>query len=373
MKKRWLFTSVLWTLAMVATLASGATWSAEQKVYKFDIQTAVPSSSLYFQLTQKLAAQLEKMSSGRLKAEVLPDGAVVKAFDILDAVSSGTVKGGMVWPHYWSGKNSAYVLFSNPPASTGLDQRSFMAWYYQGGGQELYTHLEQDIQHYNVVPFLIQPMGPDPLGWFKQPIKTMDDFRKLKYRAPPGIAGQTYKEMGVSAVAMPGGDIVPSAQRGVIDAAEWIGPADDRNLGLQKIWKYYYLQGLHQQTDVAELIFNKQFWESLPPDLQEMIRVAVMAQVAETLNANVYQNALAVRQFEEKDGVKVLDAPQSYYAEFIAAQKKVTAEYAKKNPFFKKVLESQEQFAQTVYPYWSKILVLYTSLVNTAHEEQMKK
>ena len=137
MKKQRLFTSLLWSLATIATLASGATWSAEQKVYKFDIQTAVPSSSLYFQLTQKLATQLDKMSRGRLKAEVLPDGAVVKAFDILDAVSSGTVKGGMVWPHYWSGKNSAYVLFSNPPASTGLDQRSFMAWYYQGGGQEI--------------------------------------------------------------------------------------------------------------------------------------------------------------------------------------------------------------------------------------------
>jgi len=98
-----------------------------------------------------------------------------------------------------------------------------------------------------------------------------------------------------------------------------------------------------------------------------------MAQVAETLNANVYQNAVAVKQFEEKDGVKVLDTPQSYYAEFITAQKKVTAEYAKQNPFFKKVLESQEQFAQVVYPYWSKVLVLYSSLVKTAHEEQMKK
>ena len=104
---------------------------------------------------------------------------------------------------------------------------------------------------------MVQPMGPDPLGWFKRPIKDVADFKTMKYRSPPGITGEIFKEMGVAAVAMPGGEIVPAAQRGTIDAAEWIGPADDRNLGLHTVWKNYYLQGLHQSTDIGEVLFNK--------------------------------------------------------------------------------------------------------------------
>lgn len=352
--------SLLW-------LCVPASYAANQKVYQFSIQTAVPSSSLYYQLMQRFAKQIETMSNGRLKAEVLSAGAVVGPFQILDAVSNDVVKAGYAWGNYWSGKNSAFVLFSNVPASTGLDQRSLMAWYYQGGGEKLYNHLLHDIMHLNVTAFLMQPMGPDPLGWFKKPIKNMQDFTKFKYRAPPGIPGETYKEMGVAAVAMPGGDIVPAAQRGVINAAEWIGPADDRNLGLQKIWKYYYLEGLHQQTDVGQIIFNQGFWKSLPPDLKEIIRVSIMANVAETFNADIYNNSVALHQFEDKDHVHVLDTPADYYPKFIAAEKKITQQYASKNPFFKQVLDSQLAFAKMVYPYRKRILELYYNMVKTAH------
>src|SRR3546814_261904 len=226
-----------------------ASYAANKDVHEFSIQTAVPSASLYFKLLQKFSKQIGIMSDGRLKAEVLAAGAVVGPFQILDAVSNGVVKAGYVWPNYFSGKNSAYVLFSNAPASTGLDQRSLVAWYYDGGGKELYQEL-MDKMGFNVKAFMVQPMGPDPLGWFKKPIKSMDDFKNFKYRSPPGIPGETYKGMGVAAVALPGGEIVPSAQRGVIEAAEWIGPADDRKLGLQTIRQYYYLQGLDTQTDV---------------------------------------------------------------------------------------------------------------------------
>jgi TRAP-type mannitol/chloroaromatic compound transport system substrate-binding protein len=346
--------------------SSPATYAADQKTYQFSIQTAVPSSSLYYQLLERFAKQIDTMSQGRLKADVLVAGAVVGPFQILDAVSNNVVKAGYVWANYWSGKNSAFVLFSNAPASTGLDQRSLMAWYYQGGGEKLYAELLNDIMHLNVQIFPIQAMGPDPLGWFKRPIKNMDDFKSIKYRSPPGIPGETYKDMGVSAVGLPGGEIVPSAQKGVIDGAEWIGPADDRNLGLQKIWKYYYLQGLHQQTDVGQLIFNKDFWNSLPPDLKEIIRVAVMANVAETFNANIYDNAKALHQFEDKEGVHVLDTPLDYYPKFIASERKITQQYAAKNPFFKKVLDSQIEFAKMVNPYRVRILELYYNMIKAA-------
>src|SRR5690625_1283908 len=346
--------------------APPAAHAADDRVYKFSIQTAVPNASLYFKLLEQFAQQIDTMSNGRLKAEVLAAGAVVGPFEILDAVSNDVVTAGYVWPNYFSGKNSAFVLFSNAPASTGLDQASMVAWYYRGGGEELYRELLEDIMGFNVKAFMVQPMGPDPLGWFKEPIESMEDFKGFKYRSPPGIPGETYQAMGVSAVGVPGGEIVPSAQRGVIDAAEWIGPADDRNLGLQKIWKYYYLQGLHQQTDVGQIFINGDFWEDLPEDLQEIITVAARANIAETLNANIYDNSVALHEFIDKENVQVLDTPEEYYAEFIREEKKITEKYAEENPYFKKVLNSQIEFAKMVYPYRSRMLTLHDFMLKEA-------
>src|SRR5699024_2628340 len=155
---------------------------------------------------------------------------------------------------------------------------------------------------YIFVSVVVSPIVHCPWDWFKVHIKNMSEYKKVKYRSPPGNAGQTYKEMGVSAVSLPGAEVVPAAQRGVIDAAEWIGPADDRNLGLQKIWKYYYLQGLHQESDMGELDINKTFFDSLPSHLQEMIRVAAKATISRTLTSNIYDNAKAVHEFEDQDG-----------------------------------------------------------------------
>jgi TRAP-type mannitol/chloroaromatic compound transport system substrate-binding protein len=359
-----------WISALAGVCLATASGIVHAQQYKMRIQTAVPSSSIYFDLLKKFGDRIEKMSGGRLKTEVLPDGAVVPAFEILDAVDKGIVEAGYAWTHYWSGKHPAAGIFSNPMAGAGvgLDQLSHVAWLFEGGGYDLYKKFYAEVLKVNVEPFLVQPMGPDPLGWFKNPIKNLEDFKKLKYRSPPGIAGEIFREMGVSAVAMPGGEIVPAAQRGVIDAAEWIGPADDMNLGLHTVWKNYYLQGLHQSTDVGEVLINKKFWDKLPKDIQEIIRGAAMASMTETYTYNVYKNALAVKLLREKHGVAIHDTPKDIYAAFMKATNTVLNRYAAKDPFFKQVLDSQRQFAQVVVPYWTKILDLYTGLGNTALE-----
>ena len=354
--------------ALAGVVFAGAAFGQQQQAYHMRIQTAVPAASVYFELLKHFGERIDKMSGGRLKTDVLPDGAVVSAFEILDAVDKGVVEAGYAWTHYWSGKNPAAGLFSNPMAGAGvgLDQLSHMAWLTQGGGNELYQKLFSDVLKVNVQAFMIQPMGPDPLGWFKRPIKDTNDFKKLKYRAPPGITGEIFKEMGVSAVALPGGEIVPAAQRGTIDAAEWIGPADDLNLGLQTVWKYYYLQGLHQSTDVGDLYINKGFWNKLPPDIQEIIRTAAMASIAETYTYNVYRNAQAVVKLREQYKVQVLHTSKDFFPAFIKANNVVLDRYAAKDPYFKQVLESQRTFARTVVPYWTKILDLYSQLGNAA-------
>ena len=369
MKNPWLSRLLAGVAGLV--LAGSALAQAPQQ-FKMRIQTAVPSASIYYELMKKFGDRIDKMSAGRLKVEVLPDGAVVGAFEILDAVDKGVVEGGYAWTHYWSGKHPAAGLFSNPMAGAGvgLDQISHVAWLFEGGGNELLQKLYTDVLKVNVVAFMVQPMGPDPLGWFKTPIKSTADFKKMKYRAPPGITGEIFKEMGVSAVALPGGEIVPAAQRGVIDAAEWIGPADDLNLGLQTIWKHYYLQGLHQSTDIAEVIINKAFWAKLPPDLQEIVRTAAMASMTETYTYNVYRNAKAIVRLKTEFKVEIHDTPKDFFPEFVRATNVVLDRYSAKDAFFKQVLDSQRNFAKDVVPYWTKILDLYSNLGNAALQKK---
>jgi len=296
--------------------------------------------------------------------EMLPDGAVVNAFEMLDAVDKGVVDGGYSWTHYWSGKNTAAGLFSNPAAGagTGMDQLSHIAWLMQGGGNALYKKFYADVLKLNVEPFMIQPMGPDPLGWFKTPISSLEDMKKLKYRSPPGLVGEIFKEMGVNAVAMPGGEIVPAAQRGVIDAAEWIGPADDMALGFHTVFKHYYLQGLHQSTDVGELLINKAIWTKLPADLKAVVETSAMATMMETYSYNVQRNAVALDRIKNEFKVTVHDTPKDIFPAFIKATNLVYDREAGKNPFFKEVLESQRTFAKLIVPYWNKITGLYYNL-----------
>ena len=332
------------------------------------MQTAVPSASIYFELLKRYADRIDKMSAGRVKIEVLPDGAIVGAFEILDAVDKGVIEAGYAWTHYWSGKHPAAGLFSNPMAGAGagLDQLSHMAWLIEGGGNDLYRKFYSQILKVNVEPFMVQPMGPDPLGWFKRPIENVADFRKMKYRAPPGITGEIFKEMGVGAVALPGGEIVPAAQRGVIDAAEWIGPADDLNLGLQTVWKNYYLQGLHQSTDFGEVIINKAVYDKLPADVKEIFKTAALASMAETYSFNVARNAAAIIKLRNEFKVTIHDTPKDFFPEFVRATNVVLERYAAKDAFFKEVLDSQRNFGKTVVPYWTKILDLYSELGNAA-------
>lgn len=350
--------------AGAAVLAAATMPSHAQQVTRLKIQTAVPTASIYFDLMKRFGDRVDKMSGGRLKLEILPDGAVVNAFEILDAVDKGVVDGGYAWTHYWSGKNSAAALFSNPAAGagTGMDQLSHMAWLYQGGGNALYEKLFDAGLKVNVKAFMLQPMGPDPFGWFKVPIKSIDDMKKMKYRSPPGLTGEIFKEMGINAVAMPGAEIVPAAQRGVIDAAEWIGPADDMILGFHNVFKHYYLQGLHQSSDIGELLINKTTWNKLPVDLKAVVEGAVMASIAETYTFNVQRNAAALDKLEKEHKVTVHDTPKEFFAAFLKATNVVYDREAARNPLFKEVLDSQRAFAKTVVPYWTRINGLYYNL-----------
>jgi TRAP-type mannitol/chloroaromatic compound transport system substrate-binding protein len=340
--------------------------ASAQQSFKMRLQTAVPAAADEYKMLQKFSQRVDAMTGGRLKIEVLPDGAVVGAFEILDAVDKGLVESGFAWTHYWSGKHPAAMLFGSPSGGSGLgmDQLAWVSWFLEGGGKELYRELFDEHLKVNVVGFVVQPVGPEALGWFKQPIRNMADLQKRRFRTPPGIPGAIYKEMGVTAVALPGAEIIPSAERGVLDAAEWCCPVTDLAYGFQRAFKYYYLQGLHQNTVNADIYINKNFWNKLPKDVQAIFEGACLASLMESVAYRIRANALALIELKTKHGVQVMETPPDYFPAFMAAAKKVMEENAAKNAFFKKVLDSQAAFAKDVVPYWVSIQKLNTSVAD---------
>ena len=199
---------------------------------------------------------------------------MVPAFEVLDATHKKVLDGAHAWAGYWTGKNKAAVLFTGGPGGTfGMDYTDYMGWMFYGGGLELYQEFYQKELKLNVVVFPILPSGPQAFGWFKKPIQTVEDMKGMKCRQT-GMAGEVWQALGFTVVNMPGGEIIPSAQRGVIDCAEWVGGVEDLRLGFQNVWKYHYSPGLHENTTVGELLINGDVWKSLKPQEQEWIKSA---------------------------------------------------------------------------------------------------
>lgn len=357
------------TTAVLATVMFGlallpAAWpgAAQAEALRIRIQTSVPSAATQFEALQQFAERLNKMSGGRLRVEALPIGAVVGLTEILEAVDKGVIEAGYAWTHVWSGKHPAAGLWPLSGAVAGMDQTVQLSWMLSGEGSNLLQELYRDQLKTKVVAFSMMGIGPEALGWFKEPIKNMAEFRKLRFRVPPGLPGEIYQELGIAAVSLPGPDILPAAQRGVIDAGEWGYPADDLPFGFHRVWKYYYLQGLHQVTTTGDFIINGDVWSKLSPDLQAMIETAVVATNLEHYALLLHRNGTLLKELVEKHGVTLQDTPKDYFDEFPKATRRVVDKFAKQDPFFKKVLDSQRQFAQAVLPFWVNALRTHLSV-----------
>ena len=318
------------------------------------IQSATTAKSDEGVMLREFADDVTALTNGELQFEILPAGAVVGVSEIIDAVDSGLVEGGFAWAHYWSGKHPAAMLFGSPVAGSGLgiDNIAFMSWFQYGGGRELYDRL-WDEMGVNVKGFMVQPVGPEALGWFKEPINSMDDFRKYRFRTPPGIPGQTYKDIGIASVSMGGGDILPALERGTIDAAEWCCPKPDSVFGMQKVLKHYYLQGLHQVVVNADIYINGDVYESLTDHQKKAIEVAANASLAKAVSYRIYENGKALKDLTDNHGVILHDTPADYFPAYMNAAKATLQKNAEENEFFKEVWESQREFAEIAVPFWA--------------------
>jgi TRAP-type mannitol/chloroaromatic compound transport system substrate-binding protein len=230
-----------------------------------------------------------------------------------------------------------------------MDYIDAMGWMFEGGGLELYQEFYQKELKLNVVVLPILPAGPQAFGWFKRPIKNLADFKGMKCRQT-GMAAEIWQRMGMQTVNMPGGEIIPSAQRGVIDCAEWVGGVEDLRLGFQNVWKYHYTPGVHENVTIAELLINGDVWKALSPQHQEMIKSAATETFYRWWAKWQKQNADALKEMQEKHNVQVLRTPPDILIEFLKTWDVIAKEEGAKNPFFKKVHDSQRAYASIVVP-----------------------
>jgi TRAP-type mannitol/chloroaromatic compound transport system substrate-binding protein len=306
-------------------------------------QSTWPAKDIFHEYANDYANKVNAMSGGRLKIEVLPAGSVVKAFDMLDAVSSGTLDGGHGVLAYWYGKSPALALWGSGPAF-GMDANTLLSWNQYGGGQQLLNEIYNDLK-LDVVSFPYGPMPTQPLGWFKKPIAKADDLKGLKFRTV-GLSIEIFTDMGASVQALPGGEIIPAMDRGVLDAAEFNNATSDRILGFADVSKVNMLQSFHQSSEQFEIIFNKKKFTSLAPDLQAILTYGTQAASADMSWKAIDRYSKDFAELQTKDKVKFYATPKSILVAQLKAWDKIIAKKAAELPMFKKVLDSQKAFAQ---------------------------
>jgi TRAP-type mannitol/chloroaromatic compound transport system substrate-binding protein len=337
-------------LACAAFFAVSVPVHAQQQTVTLKMQATWPSSLTLYENFTFWVDRVQKLSGGSLKVEAMPAGQVVPAFEVLDATHKKVLDGAHAWAGYWVGKNKTSILFTGGPGGTfGMDFIDYMGWMYNGGGFDLYQEFYQKELKLNVVVIPILPSGPQAFGWFKRPIKNLADFKGMKCRQT-GVAAEIWQRMGMQTVNMPGGEIIPSAQRGVIDCAEWVGGVEDLRLGFHNVWKYHYTPGVHENTTVGELLINGDVWKSLSPTHQEIIKSAANETFLIWWAKWQRQNADALKELQEKHGVQILRTPADILVEFLKTWDVIAKEEAAKNPFFKKVHDSQRAYASVVVP-----------------------
>ena len=334
--------------AFVAGGAAAQQPAAGPKNLKF--QSTWPASLTLQDNFKYFAEKMDKLTGGQVKIEAMAAGQIVPPFEILDATSKKVIDGGHGIAYYWVGKNKAATLFSNTPAGiVGMDHMDYLGWIYEGGGLELWWEFYQKELKLNVVAFPILPASPQALGWFKRPIKNLADFKGMKCRQT-GIVAEIYQRMGMQTVNMPGGEIVPSAQRGVIDCAEWVGGIEDLRLGLPQVWKYHYTPGMHESASIGELIINSEVWAGFTPQQQEAVRVSVNDTFVRWWVKWQKQNAEAIEEMRTKHGTQLSRTQPEILIAFFKAWDEIAKEESAKNPFFKKTLDSQRAYAAKVIP-----------------------
>jgi TRAP-type mannitol/chloroaromatic compound transport system substrate-binding protein len=329
--------------AGAATAVAAPTVVSAQGPISMRWQSTWPSKDIFHEYALDYAKKVNDMTGGDLKIEVLPAGAVVPAFGLLDAVSKGVLDGGHGVLVYHYGKQTALALWGSGPGF-GMDANMLLAWHKYGGGKELLAKLYESIGA-NVVSFPYGPMPTQPLGWFKKPIAKADDLKGLKYRTV-GISIDVFTAMGMAVNALPGGEIVSAMDRGLLDAAEFNNASSDRALGFADVSKVCMLQSYHQNAEQFEITFNKTKYDALPEKMRAIIANAVDAASADMSMKAIDRYSKDYVELQTKDNVKFYKTPDAILKKQLEIYDEVVKKKSAENPLFKEILQSQLAFAE---------------------------
>ena len=306
-------------------------------------QSTWPAKDIFHEYALDYAKKVNDMTGGDLKIEVLPAGAVVPAFGLLDAVSKGTLDGGHGVLAYHYGKQTALALWGSGPGYA-MDANMLLAWHRYGGGKELLTKLYASIGA-NVVSFPYGPMPTQPLGWFKNPVTKADDLKGIKFRTV-GISIDVFTGLGAAVNALPGGEIVSAMDRGLLDAAEFNNATSDRVLGFPDVSKICMLQSYHQNAEQLEILFNKTKYDALPEKMKAIVANAVDAASADMSWKAIDRYSKDYIEMQTKDKVRFYKTPDSILQKQLEVYDDVVAKKSTENPLFKEIVESQLAFAK---------------------------
>jgi TRAP-type mannitol/chloroaromatic compound transport system substrate-binding protein len=305
-------------------------------------QSTWPQKDIFHEFALDFAKKVNDMTGGELKIEVLPAGAVVPAFGLLDAVSKGTLDGGHGVVVYHYGKQTALALWGSGP-SFGMDANMMLAWHKYGGGKQLLDKIYKSIGA-NVVSFLYGPMPTQPLGWFKKPVTKADDLKGLKFRTV-GLSIDVFTGLGAAVNALPGGEIVPAMDRGLLDAAEFNNASSDRVLGFPDVSKVCMLQSFHQNAEQFEILFNRNKFDALPAKMKATIEHAVEAASADMAWKAIDRYSKDYSEMQSKDKVRFYKTPDAVLQRQLDAYDAAARKKAAENPLFKEIETSQRNFA----------------------------
>src|SRR3954471_21596991 len=326
-----------------ATAVAAPSIASAQGPISMRWQSTWPSKDIFHEYALDYAKKVNDMTGGDLKIDVLPAGAVVPAFQLLDAVSKGTLDGGHGVLVYHYGKQTALALWGSGPGYA-MDANMLLAWHKYGGGKELLDKLYASIGG-NVVSFPYGPMPTQPLGWFKKPITKADDMKGLKYRTV-GISIDVFTGMGLAVNALPGGEIVSAMDRGLLDAAEFNNASSDRALGFADVSKVCMLQSYHQNAEQFEITFNKTKYDGLPEKMRAIISNAVEAASADMSMKAIDRYSQDYIDLQTKDNVKFYKTPDAILKQQLEIYDEVVKKKSAENPLFKEILQSQLAFAK---------------------------
>jgi len=324
----------------VVTRAETITWK---------IQSGWAGNDVFQTMFLNWKASVEEMSGGRIKIDALPVNTITNNNGMLDAVNAGTLDGAHEVPAYGPyQKDHAMSLIGTGPMM-GMSGQMWLSWYYYGGGQAIVEKVIQQKLKLNVIPFFHMPMQNQPLGWFKDEIKGPDDFKGMKFRTV-GLATGIYQFMGASVISVAGADVASSLDRGVIDAAEFNNTTSDTAYGLPDVRKILMTQSYHQPSEILSIDLNKTKYESMPKDLQSIMRWSIVAASADGEWLQMAKNSEDYAKLVAR-GIKFIKAPQSVLDAELKAWDSVIATESKDNPDFVAILKSQRAWAERIFPW----------------------